>query len=291
LVKNTILGGFIMGLPTVALENGEIIAYRHRPGTGDKTIVLIHGNMTSSLHWDTVMEALDEKYTIYAVDLRGFGESSYSREIERIEDFSHDVEEWMAKLDLRNIALVGWSTGGAVAMDMCIDDTEHRIEKCILVASASTRGYPFFLQAQQRIAETKEEIIHDPFVTVPVETMQRMKNYAGIQAVWEQLIYTHYKSDHDHYGKYLRDICTQQNLGDVYYALHTFDITDEIDEIQMPMLIIYGDRDYVVSEKMTQEIITDFGGKAKVLKIKDCGHSPMVDQLNILTTAIQKFIN
>lgn len=173
-----------MGLPTVALENGEIIAYRHRPGTGDKTIVLIHGNMTSSLHWDTVMEALDEKYTIYAVDLRGFGESSYSREIERIEDFSHDVEEWMAKLDLRNITLVGWSTGGAVAMDMCIDDTEHRIEKCILVASASTRGYPFFLQAQQRIAETKEEIIHDPFVTVPVETMQRMKNYAGIQAVW-----------------------------------------------------------------------------------------------------------
>ena len=57
------------------------------------------------------------------------------------------------------------------------------------------------------------------------------------------------------------------------------------------MLIMYGDRDYVVSEKMTQEIITDFGGKAKVLKIKDCGHSPMVDQLNILTTAIQKFIN
>lgn len=116
--------------------------------------------------------------------------------------------------------------------------------------------------------ETKEEIIHDPFVTVSVETMQRMKNYVGIQAVWEQLIYTHYKPDHDHYGKYLRDICTQQNLGDVYYAPHTFDITDEIDEIQVPMLIIYGDRDYVVSEKMTQEIITDFGDKAKVLKLK-----------------------
>lgn len=67
MVKNTILGGFIIGLPTVALENGEIIAYRHRPGTGDKTIVLIHGNMTSSLHWDMVMEALDEKYTIYVM--------------------------------------------------------------------------------------------------------------------------------------------------------------------------------------------------------------------------------
>lgn len=279
-----------MSLPSVALENGETIAYRYRKGSSDKTIVLIHGNMTSSLHWDTLIEALDEKYTIYAVDLRGFGESSYSNEIERIEDFSHDIEEWFVKLDLRNVTVVGWSTGGAVAMDMCIDDTEQRIKKCILIASASTRGYPFFLQGQQRYANTKEEITHDPIVTIPFETMQRMKNYSAIQVVWEQLIYTHSKPDSEHYGRYLRDICTQQNLGDVYYALHTFNITDELHEISVPILIIYGDRDYVVSENMTQEIITDFGEKAEVLKIKDCGHSPMVDQLNILTEAIEKFI-
>ena len=37
--------------------------------------------MTSSKHWDVLIEALDAKYTIYAIDLRGFGGSSYHHPI------------------------------------------------------------------------------------------------------------------------------------------------------------------------------------------------------------------
>ena len=44
---------------------------------GEKIVILVHGNMTSSKHWDVLIESLDPKYKVYALDLRGFGESSY----------------------------------------------------------------------------------------------------------------------------------------------------------------------------------------------------------------------
>lgn len=38
-----------------ALANGETITYRQRPG-GNELIVLVHGNMTSSKHWDLFID-------------------------------------------------------------------------------------------------------------------------------------------------------------------------------------------------------------------------------------------
>lgn len=281
-----------MGLEKLALENGETLAYRKREGDGtsEKTIVLIHGNTSSSIYWDTLMESLDGKYTIYAVDLRGFGDSSYECPAQRIEDYSHDVEEWLERLDLKHVTVVGWSMGGAVAMDMCIDNVGERIESCVLISSASTRGYPFFLQGNQRFAKTYDEIKGDPFLTKSFEAMLMMNNVMGIQVILDQMLYTHRKPDNGRYGHYIRAVLQQRNIADVYYALHTFNIVDEIDEIHVPILVIYGDRDYVVSKEMTEEIITDFGDKAQVLQLKDCGHAPMVDQLQLLTEAIEKFI-
>jgi pimeloyl-ACP methyl ester carboxylesterase len=102
-----------MALQRVTLGNNETIAYRERSG-GKQTIILVHGNMTSSKHWDVLMDALDSKYTVYALDLRGFGESSYTKRITHIKDFSDDLKGFVDALGLRDFHLIGWSTGGAV---------------------------------------------------------------------------------------------------------------------------------------------------------------------------------
>ena len=38
-------------LKSVNLSNGEILTYREE-GMGEETLLLIHGNMSSSKHWD-----------------------------------------------------------------------------------------------------------------------------------------------------------------------------------------------------------------------------------------------
>ena len=94
---------------------------------------------------------------------------------------------------------------------------------------------------------------------------------------------------------------TQRNLADVYHALNTFNIshkdhtaakgTGEVDLIQIPVLILYGERDLVVPFQMTSELIEDFGQKAKVVSLSNCGHSPFVDDLAQLKQSIEKFLN
>ncbi len=71
------------------LQNGETHGYRYYPG-GDKVIVLVHRNLASSKHFDTLMEVLPEEYTIYAIDMRGSGISTYNKPISSLRDFAEE---------------------------------------------------------------------------------------------------------------------------------------------------------------------------------------------------------
>ncbi|SOC19720.1 pimeloyl-ACP methyl ester carboxylesterase [Ureibacillus xyleni] len=290
-------------LKTVHLPNGEIMSYRERIG-GEELCIFVHGNMTSSKHWDLLMENLDPRYTIIAPDLRGFGESTYKNRITHMRDFSDDLKSFVDSLELKDFSLLGWSTGGAVAMQFCVD-YPGLCHKLMLLASASTRGYPFYKtnedgsQSTTRL-KTITEIENDHGKTIPMQGLYDTKNRDGLKAVWNAVIYTHNQPDEQKYDEYVDDMLTQRNLADVYHVLNTFNIshyaneaakgTGEIDNIQIPVLIVYGERDYVVPSYMTDELIEDFGEKAKVVKLTNCGHSPLVDDLEQLTNAIEQFL-
>ena len=59
-------------------------------------------------------------------------------------------------------------------------------------------------------------------------------------------------------NEYIDDMLTQRNLADVYHALNTFNIsavnndaakgTKQVEKLTIPVLILYGDRDFVVPE-------------------------------------------
>lgn len=292
-------------LKYVELPNGEKISYRERLG-GEKLCLFVHGNMTSSKHWDVLMEVFDEEYTIIAPDLRGFGESSYNSRVHHMRDFSNDLKSFVDIKGLKDFSLVGWSTGGAVGMQFCIDYPGY-CEKLVLLASASTRGYAFYKTNEDGSADlsarftTIEEIENDTGKTIPIQALYDTKNREALKAVWNAVIYTHHQPEEAKYDEYVDDMLTQRNLADVYHVLNTFNVshidnvaasgTGDVEKIKIPTLIVYGDRDFVVPESMTNELIEDFGDRAVVKKLVDCGHSPLIDDLAQLTHAIEKFLN
>lgn len=290
-------------LKYVELPNGETLSYRERIG-GEELCIFVHGNMTSSKHWDVLIENFDPRYTIIAPDLRGFGGSTYKNRITHMRDFSDDLKSFVDSLGLKDFSLLGWSTGGAVAMQFCAD-YPGLCNKLMLLASASTRGYPFYqtnedgTQSTIRL-KTIAEIENDIGKTIPMQGLYDTKNRDGLKAVWNAVIYTHNQPDEQKYEEYVDDMLTQRNLADVYHVLNTFNIshhdneaakgTGEIDKILIPVLILYGERDYVVPGNMTEELIEDFGEKAKVVKLVNCGHSPLIDDLDQLKNAIEQFL-
>jgi pimeloyl-ACP methyl ester carboxylesterase len=159
-------------LKFVELPNGETIGYREREG-GDKVVLLVHGNMISSKHWDLVFENMDETYKLYALDLRGQGVSSYNKPITSLKDFSEDLKLFVDMLGLQKFSLVGWSMGGGVSMQFAADYPDY-VEKLVLVASLSTRGYPLYKVNEygqpvwtERL-KTKEEIAQDTARSIPI---------------------------------------------------------------------------------------------------------------------------
>ncbi|MEH7444442.1 alpha/beta hydrolase [Bacillus sp. JJ1122] len=288
----------------VDLPNGETIAYREREG-GVKNVLLIHGNMTSSKHWDLLINKMDPAYKIYALDMRGFGESSYNKPNMSIKDFSDDVKLFVDELGLKDFSIIGWSTGGAVGMQFAADYPGY-CEKLILLASASTRGYPFFGTSPEGLPDVNnriaffEDVKADVGKTVAVQTAYDQQNREFLKAMWNMLIYTNRQPDEEHYEEYVDDMLTQRNLAEIYHSLNTFNIsavnngltegTNQVKDIQIPVLVLRGDRDLVVTQRMTEEIVEDFEGRAKFVELKDCGHSPLVDDLAQLQQYIEEFL-
>lgn len=291
-------------LHTVQLSNGESISYRKREG-GKHNLLLIHGNMTSSKHWDVLIDGLDAKYTIYAMDLRGFGGSTYHKPITSIKDFSDDVKLFVDALQLKRFDLIGWSTGGAVSMQF-VANYQGYCQRLILLASASTRGYPFYTdlgtgnQTSLRRAKTYEEVLLDSSKTKLVQGFYDTRNVQGLQSIWNALIYTHQQPNTEQYEAYVEDMLTQRNLADVYHALNTFNMsavdnevaiaTREVQQINIPTLVLRGDRDYVITEQMNDETMQDLGKFARFECLENCGHSPLIDDLPQLISKIERFL-
>ncbi|MWG35727.1 intracellular short-chain-length polyhydroxyalkanoate depolymerase [Halomarina oriensis] len=285
---------------TVDLPTGETVGYRHREG--DVPLVLLHGNMTSSKHWDLVLDAIDERFDVYAMDMRGFGASSYETPVDSLADFAADVGPFADAVGLDSFHLWGWSTGGGVAMQFAAEHPE-RVERLVLMDSVSTRGYPLFHtdETGQPTGEpmtTREEIAAAPALA-PVYQAHETENRETFKAVWNQLIYTDERPEDDLYEDYVDDMLTQRNIVDVYHALAHFNVSDETNaygegsglasEITHPTLVVHGDRDLVIPREMADETLADLPN-AELVELEDCGHSPPIDALDDLLDAVEPFL-
>ncbi|MFC4023308.1 alpha/beta fold hydrolase [Oceanobacillus longus] len=292
-----------VALKKVTLSNGESIAYREREG-GKEVVILVHGNMTSSVHWDLVIENLSPNYKVYAVDLRGFGESSYESPIAAIKDFSDDLKLYVDELQLKNFALVGWSLGGTVCQQFCADYPSY-CNRLFLLASGSSRGYPFYPLGEDGLPDINNrpktlDQIMDGDKTKMVQTAYDTLNYDFLKQVWDMSIYVNNQPDEERYQKYLEDMTTQRNLAECYHALNTFNISDghnglvagenRVKDITIPVMIAWGEHDMVVTKQMTDELIEDFGDQAVNKELQGCGHSPLIDDLEQLLQTMEDFL-
>lgn len=89
----------------------------------ERTVVLVHGNVSSSLFWQEIMQDLPSDLRVIAIDLRGFGASEHAPvdATRGLRDFSDDVRAALDALGISTAHLVGWSMGGGVVMQYALD--------------------------------------------------------------------------------------------------------------------------------------------------------------------------
>ncbi|MGW6174918.1 alpha/beta fold hydrolase [Arthrobacter sp. NPDC055138] len=103
-------------------------------------VILLHGNVSSSLFWQETMQALPPEYRVLAPDLRGFGQTDTAPvDAGRgLRDFADDLHGLLETLQLAPAHVVGWSMGGGVAMQYAL---EHPVLSLALQAPVSPYGF------------------------------------------------------------------------------------------------------------------------------------------------------
>ena len=111
------------------------------PGTAaEHTVVLVHGNVSSSLLWQEIMQDLPSDLRVLAVDLRGFGGTEHMPidATRGVRDFSDDLHATLTALGLGAVHLVGWALGGAVVLQYALD---HPVLSLTLQSPVSPYGF------------------------------------------------------------------------------------------------------------------------------------------------------
>ena len=101
------------------VELQDITMHYAKCGSG-YPLLLIHGNGNSHKDLEDLALRLANDYTVYALDSRSQGQSTYTDEIS-YQLMAKDVMQFIKKLGLVKPYVIGHSDGGIVAIQMAID--------------------------------------------------------------------------------------------------------------------------------------------------------------------------
>ena len=96
-------------------------------GQGE-VVLMIHGNMSSCIHYGPLIERIKHKFRCVAVDLRGFGDSSYNERFDTLDELAEDVNLFTERMGIKSYYLVGWSNGGGVSLKLAAKYPECDVE-------------------------------------------------------------------------------------------------------------------------------------------------------------------
>lgn len=287
----------------ITLYNDETLAYLHYPNPGKATLLLIHGNMSSSLHYKPLIDRLKNDFALIIPDLRGFGDSSYHRPIETLEDFADDCASLLARLKTDLVHLVGWSTGGGIALKFAAKYPQLT-QRLVLIESASYRGYPIYKKDENymptgELYTSKEALAKDPVQVLPILQALKNQDIEFMKQLWLKAIYNVHVPKASDLSIYLKETIKQRNLLDVDWALMNFNMSEtqngvspgdgSIQEVQAPSLSIWGKNDRVISKTMFEETLAVLSDVTPYI-LEEGSHSPLTDAPEQLTQLIKAFI-
>lgn len=214
-------------------------------------LILLHG-WGGNLHtFDNLTRQINEDFTVYQIDLPGFGESvledSYT-----IEDCADLINEFCNKLNIIEPVVLGHSFGGRVAI---VYASKYEIKKLILVATPGI----------------KEKFNLKKYIKIKLYKLSK-KLHFNIR-----MGSTDYKNSNDILRKTL--VMAVNN-----------DLSLFVNKISCPTLLIYGKKDKTVPLYIGQKIHKMINGSGLVV-VKKCGHFPYIEKFRFFFITIKSFLH
>ena len=246
---------------------GELHYRRSAWGSEGRTqLVLIHGAGGSYLHWPAEIRHLAGE-NVLAIDLPGHG-ASEGGGAETIDAYTGSVLEFMDYLDIGRAVIVGHSMGSAIAQRLSLDSPD-RVRGLILIGAGTKLSvYP------KLIEDCSSER------TYP-EAVSLVMGWAFSPQADRRLV--------ELAGQRMAEIPASVMLAD-FKACDAFDVRNEVQEIQQPIIVICGEDDQMTPVRYSQFLV-DKLTVASLEIVPHAGHMVMLEQPEIVAELIKNFLN
>ncbi|HEY2529768.1 MAG TPA: alpha/beta hydrolase [Xanthobacteraceae bacterium] len=108
-------------------------------GRGDP-VILLHGGLANANYWGMLVPALAAHYRVVVMDSRGHGRSSRDARPYGYDLMASDVVALMDFLKIDKAALVGWSDGAIIGLDIAMHHPERLTKLFAFAANSDPSG-------------------------------------------------------------------------------------------------------------------------------------------------------
>lgn len=232
-------------------------------GSG-KTLAFIHGLSDNLLYWEFLATNLKDDYRVLRFDLRGHGESELGDEKIAVGTYVDDLKGLLDELNIDNVTLVGFSLGGAVALDFAIRYPQ-RVSSLVLMSSfygVDSYSGSIFNQFKNTLSNSFEDFYDYilPMVLCP-EVIEENKVELEL----------------------LKGIASQSANTEAFVravdAALDFNVEDELSEIDVPTLILAGRYDDIFPLKTQKEMQSKIN-TSRLIVLDDVKHNILVGKNN-----------
>ncbi|MBU1190094.1 MAG: alpha/beta hydrolase [Gammaproteobacteria bacterium] len=142
----------------ITTPDGVQLYYKDWGPSDGQTVVFSHGWPLNSDSWESQMIFLAEQgYRVVAHDRRGHGRSSQPWEGNDMNHYADDLATVIEALDLREVTLVGFSTGGGEVARYIGRHGTGRVQKAVLISAVT----PLMLQTPDNPTGTPMDVYND----------------------------------------------------------------------------------------------------------------------------------
>ncbi|WXL27150.1 alpha/beta hydrolase [Ectopseudomonas mendocina] len=243
---------------TITTSDGVQLYYKDWGPKDGPVVTFSHGWPLSSDSWESQMLFLaDHGYRVIAHDRRGHGRSSQPWEGNDMDHYADDLAAVIQALSLRDVTLVGFSTGGGEVARYIGRHGTERVKKAVLVSAVpplmlktadNPKGVPLkvFDGLRKASLENRAQLYFD-LASGPFYGFNRpgAKVSQGLIDSWRaQGMQAGHKNTYDSIA-----------------AFSATDFREDLKKFDVPTLVIHGDDDQIVP--------LDISGKASAAFIKD----------------------
>ncbi|HVY97871.1 MAG TPA: alpha/beta hydrolase [Dongiaceae bacterium] len=227
----------------IKTKDGVEIFYKDWGAKTAQPIVFHHGWPLSADDWDNqMMFFLDKGYRVIAHDRRGHGRSSQTDTGNEMDTYAADVIALAAALDLKNAIHVGHSTGGGEVAHYAARAEKGRIAKAVLIGAVP----PIMVKSEKNPGGLPIEVF-DGFRAALVAN--RAQFYVDVPA---GPFYGYNRPGAKVAQGVIDNWWRQGMMGGIkahYDCIKAFsetDFTEDLKQLDIPVLLMHGDDDQIV---------------------------------------------